>query len=544
MFRNGRKKFGEYLLEKNRITVAQYGQALDHQNIHKEMKMAEVLCKLHILDRDLVLKELAIYLDQRYIILDKITIPPNLKDLFTYEFLSSNNFVPYELEGNKVKIAIDDINSFQLKSDIDSMAFKKNYLTEYYMTLPDMVKECIAANFMEMVSDSKDVPNLVDFIIEEGIKTNSSDIHIEPINEDTVRIRYRVDGQMVSSKIVIPLNEYEEVVSRIKIMGNLNTTEKRRSQDGHISNFKSRTGRVFDIRISVVLVAHGEKIVLRLLGKSDRIKELKELGFNDSQIAQIYRNINHKNGVIFVTGATGTGKSTTLYTILSILNKISTNIITIENPVERTVEGLNQININESIGISFSSTLRTVLRQDPDIIMVGEIRDKDTLSIALEASMTGHLVLTTLHTNSAVQIIDRVNSMGVDMYNFASSVLLVVSQKLIRKLCPQCRQEYRPSNEELEYMQAALGTKLDEKIRIYRNSDCSKCHQGYLGREVICEVFEKDQAIEKLLVKKASSSEVLSYLNSIDYASIKHHAVQKVIEGLTSLDEVRTIFAD
>ncbi len=544
MFKYGRKKFGEYLIQKDMVSSEQVETALAYQQEHKDLRIGEILHRLRFLDKEELLKELAEFLDKKFVLLDYKSMSEDVRDIFNLEFMQSNHFAPFEIEDKILRIAIHDINNFELKEAIDAIALKRGLQTEYFLTLAELVGKYIENSFMEKISGSKDIPHLVDYIIEEGIQRNSSDIHIEPVNREKIKIRYRVDGQLVPSKLNIMKSEYDEVVSRLKIMANLNTTEKRRSQDGHIPDFSSQNGQAFDIRISVILVAHGEKVVLRLLNKNQKIKDLRELGFNDHQVSIINRNIRHRNGIIFVTGATGTGKSTTLYTILDILNNTNLNIVTIENPIERTIEGLNQININESIGITFSSTLRTVLRQDPDIIMVGEIRDKETLSIALEASMTGHLVLTTLHTNSAEQIVDRINSMGVDMYNFTASLLLVVSQKLIRKLCPYCRQQYTPSNDELEYIRGVLGRPVDRDIRLFSSSECNRCNQGYLGREVVCEVFEKDEHLEGLLLKKASSRDILEYLKTKGYTPMIHEAVEKALSGITSLDEVRSIFVD
>ncbi|MGE5474769.1 MAG: GspE/PulE family protein [Ignavibacteriales bacterium] len=544
MSNNLRKRFGEYLNSKNLITDSKIEEALAYQKENPKLKIGEILYKLGFLDQEQVLRQLSEFLSIKYIILDGVIMPEELSQLFSFDFMTNNNFAPFELSNGVLKIAIDDINNFELKASIDSIASKKHISTEYFISFISQIKKYLDNNFIEKVSFDKDIPQLVDFIIEEGIKRNSSDIHIEPVTKNRIRIRYRIDGQMVLSKIGIPKEEYEEVVSRIKILANLNTTEKRRPQDGHISDFKCKDGNLFDIRVSIVSIAHGEKVVLRLLNKNEQVKELEELGFNEYQVSMIKNIIKHKNGIIFVTGATGMGKSTTLYTTLHILNRIFSNVITLENPIERTIEGLNQVNINEAIGITFSSTLRTVLRQDPDVIMVGEIRDKETLSIALEASMTGHVVLTTLHTNSAVQTIDRVNSMGIDMYNFAASLLLIASQKLIKKLCTSCRIEYSPNSEDLAYISSVIKEPIDKNIKIYKSCGCSKCNNGYLGREVICELFEKDEAIEKLLINKASSAEVQAHLDSTGFKSIKYHALQKVLKGITSLDEVKSIFAE
>lgn len=544
MLSGARKKYGEYLLENGKVTEEQIKLACDYQQTHKELKIGEIFYKLGILSKETVINTLAAYLDKKAVKLDNLDMPRELKDIFSMEFMQSNCFAPFQREGKVLKIAIDDINNFELKSDIDLIVSRRNYTTEYYLSLSETIKEFIRNSALRQDIIEKNIPELVDTIINDGIHYYCSDIHIEPISRNKVRIRYRIDGHLILSKIYVPVSAYEEVISRIKILAGLNTTEKRRAQDGHIPDFTSKSGKVFDIRVSVVLVAHGEKIVLRLLNKDEEIKNLEELGFNTYQSSLISDSIKRKNGIIFVTGATGTGKSTTLYTLLNSLNKTNVNIITIEDPIERTIEGINQININEAIGVSFSNTLRTVLRQDPDVIMVGEVRDKKTLSMVLEASMTGHLVLTTLHTNSATQTIDRINTMGIDMYNFASSLVLVVSQVLIRKLCPKCKAEFTPSAEEHAFIKRVLGNEINENISIYKSVGCSSCNGGYKGREVVCELFTKDAEISKLILSKVSSIEIEKYLARKGFTTILHQAVKKVLDGTTSLEEVYGLNAE
>jgi type IV pilus assembly protein PilB len=552
MFNITRKKFGEYLIENNKITREQFEKVLEYQQQHRDLKIGEIFYKIGIMEKEQAISYLADYLDKKYILLENIVMTPEVRDIFPIEFMMLNSFAPFKIEDGKLKIAIDDINNFELKADIDLMAAKKSYITEYYLCMSDMIKSYINRSLEERSSKKEqqsnienDIPSLVNSIIEEGIKRRASDIHIEPIAAEKMRVRYRVDGLLLIGNSTIDKRDYEEVVSRIKIMANLNTTEKRRAQDGQISDVVSKDGQVFDIRVSIVSIVYGEKVVLRLLSKNQNIRRLEELGFAKKQIEIMERGIKHKNGIIFVTGATGTGKSTTLYTLLTELNKIYTNIITIENPVEKTVEGLCQINTNEAIGVGFHNTLKTVLRQDPDVIMVGEVRDKETLSIALEASMTGHLVLTSLHTNSAIQTIDRINSMGVDMFNFATSLILVVSQRLIRKLCPYCKKMHIATENDIAYMESILNIELEEEeIPIYSAVGCPKCNNGFADREVIAEVFEKDRDVEKLIVNRAPSSEVSSYLRMKGFSSLVQQAVNKVLEGKTSLEEVKNMFSD
>lgn len=538
----GRKRFGEFLIEKGKINLEQLDQATNYRLQHAELKIGEVLSALGLMPKEDVLKELSLYLNKKYILLDKISMPQDLKDIFSMEFMRANKFAPFECDGEKLKIAIEDIDNYEIKADIDFIALKKSYITEYYLSMGEMIRDFLNNSFTSRAPMKKDMKNLVEYIIDEGVRRNSSDIHIEPVGNEKIRVRYRIDGALVYSNFNIPKDEYDTFSSRIKVLANLNTTEKRRPQDGHIPEYQTQEGKVIDIRVSTILVEHGEKIVLRLLNKRDKIKGLSELGFDDDQIILINKNINKKSGAVYVTGSTGSGKTETLYTLLNMLNKLNTNIITIENPIEKSIEGLNQININESFGMSFSNTLRSVLRQDPDIIMVGEIRDKETFAIAVEASMTGHLVLTTLHANSAVKIIDRVTTLGIDSYNFATSLSLVISQRLIKKLCPFCKEKYTPSTEEFEYMEEILGKPIDRNITVFKDSECGRCNRGYSGREIIAEVFESDDTLERMILNKNTSQETLEYLETKGFKSMAEQGINKILQGVTSISEIKSIF--
>lgn len=544
MFSNRKRSFGEFLVEKGVITDEQLKQVLDYKGEHGELKIGEILQKLGLLEKESVLKYLGEYLDMKSVLVNRITMPQDLKSVFSMEFMKTNNFAPFECDGEKLKIAIEDVYNLELISDIDIIASRKKYKTEYYISMKEMIKEFIDFSYSNNTYNKFDVSNFADHIIEEGIRRNSSDIHIEPISRERIRVRYRVDGYLSLSNFTVSNQEYETVSTKLKVMANLNTAEKRRSQDGHILEYKAKSGKVIDIRVSTILAEYGEKIVLRLLNKNDKIRGLRELGFDDNQISIIVNKIKSKSGAIYMAGSTGSGKTSTLYTLLDILNKTSLNIVTIENPIEKTLEGLNQVNVNEAIGTTFYNTLRTVLRQDPDIIMVGEIRDKETFSTAVEASMTGHLVLTTLHANSAVKVIDRVNALGIDSYNFSTSLLLVVFQKLVRRLCPHCKQKYTPSETERKYIEKVLKTTLEENVTIYRSSECDKCNRGYIGREVVSELFENDENIERMLLERKSSTQIREYLDSKGYATASQQAMRKVLEGTISIDEAKIVVTE
>lgn len=366
-------------------------------------------------------------------------------------------------------------------------------------------------------------------LIEEAHSLNSSDIHIESY-EDKCRIRIRIDGKLIE-RYIIPRNEYPALINKIKIKANLDISEKRLPQDGRIL-FKGNNLQ-FDIRVSALPTLYGEKIVLRLLGNDASKINIRELGFFEHDLTNFLKGINRLSGIVLISGPTGSGKTTTLYAALRELNKESRNILTVEDPIEYTLEGINQVQLKESIGLTFASTLRTFLRQDPDIIMLGEIRDAETAQMAIRAALTGHLVLSTIHTNSAIGIISRLVDMGLASYLVASTLNTAVAQRLIRLLCPTCKQEIKDhSSTSHDDINASSVLK-----KHFKSVGCAECYYtGYRGRRAIYEVIPIDGEIAELIRLGQLKPEHIEKLNS--KSSLKKSALQLFHDGETSHDEI------
>lgn len=388
----------------------------------------------------------------------------------------------------------------------------------------------------EVIAESKKPPvvRLVDLILAEGLSKRASDIHIEP-EEDSLKVRYRIDG-VLQEGFNIPKNSQNAVLARLKIMAGLNITEFRLPQDGR---FKVRfSEKEIDFRVSSLPTKYGEKFVLRALDKSTLSVGLEKLGFSPQPKRCFEEGLKRPFGIILVTGPTGSGKSTTLYSIITYLNTPEKNIITIEDPVEYQIEGITQIQVNPEIGLTFANCLRSVLRQSPDIIMVGEIRDSETADIAIKASLTGELIFSTLHTNDSVGAITRLIDMGIEPFLLASSLILTSAQRLCRKICPQCKELDKPLPTLLKF----LGIE-NQKIEVYKGKGCNLCKQtGFYGREAVLEVLAVDEQIKEMIVKRASEEEIVAYARqNLNFRSLREDALDKALRGVTTLEEVLRI---
>jgi type IV pilus assembly protein PilB len=387
------------------------------------------------------------------------------------------------------------------------------------------------------MAEGSPIINLVNLIILKAIKDRASDIHIEP-DRGKFRVRYRIDG--ILYEVMTPKPEvYPAVISRLKIMAKLDITERRMPQDGRIQVYLE--GRTVDLRFSSLPGILGEKVVLRVLDKKGAVLDLNWLGFNEDTLVSFRNMLQKPFGLILVTGPTGSGKSTTLYSAINFLNSIEKNLVTIEDPVEYQLEIINQNEVNESIDLSFAKILKHVLRQDPDIVMVGEIREKDTAEIAIRASLTGHLVLSTLHTNDSASAISRLLDMGIAPYLIASSLVGVIAQRLVRTVCKECKTSYYPANALLEQ----LGWKDDKGIRLVKGKGCSACYDsGYKGRIGIFEFMEVDTDLKALILENPSVEQIRAY-NETNSSSLKIEGHKKVKEGLTSVTEIsRAVYTD
>ncbi|MDI9604177.1 MAG: GspE/PulE family protein [Bacteroidota bacterium] len=376
-------------------------------------------------------------------------------------------------------------------------------------------------------------PNFVEKLIEEAESLKSSDIHFEPY-EKKCRVRFRIDGKLIE-RYIIEKADFPALVNRLKILANLDISEKRLPQDGRM--LFEREGLKFDVRVSVMPTIYGEKIVFRLLSKNQKLISLNRLGFNEKQYDDYHRAIMQPNGLILISGPTGSGKSTTLYATLRILNRQDNNILTIEDPVEYTLPGINQVQLKEEIGLTFGSALRTFLRQDPDIIMLGEIRDQDTAQMAIRSSLTGHLLLSTIHTNSAWGSITRLIDMGVHPYLIAETLIACVAQRLLRLLCPNCKQLLKPDTSLI------AGYNLNPSYQYYEKTGCEKCYYtGYLGRKAIYEVILIDKHLSQLIRKRETDIE--EYLRLHDIKTLKDSALELFGKGETSLEEILPIISE
>lgn len=370
-------------------------------------------------------------------------------------------------------------------------------------------------------------------LVEKALKLNASDIHIEPMDEKFSRIRFRIDGKL---RIISEMDysSYIKLLTKIKLSSKLDISEKRRPQDGYL---KLEKFPEIDFRISTLNTIVGEKLVLRILSIENFKKSQNLLGFSDDSKKILENAIKNKSGMIIFSGPTGSGKSTSLYSLLNKLNDEKRNIISIENPVEINILGINQISINEKIGLTFQNALRSILRQDPDIIMLGEIRDKETAKMAVRAAITGHLVLTTLHTNNSFASINRLRDLGVEDYLIKQSVNTLASQRLVRKLC-SCKKKRKISKKEYNFVKNYFD--IDENTYIYEASSCDKCHDGYLGREAVEEIVDFDDDYKNLFFEnKNFSKNDLDLLNKEkNFKSMTYNGIKKVLEGVTSFEEI------
>lgn len=392
---------------------------------------------------------------------------------------------------------------------------------------------------------SANIPQLVMVSISYALDLRSSDIHIEP-EQNRVRIRYRIDG-VLQQVVEYPTNLHPAVVSRIKIMSNLKIDEQRIPQDGR-TEVTTKDGKDMDLRVSTIPTVNGEKIVMRIQDKSRKIPDLSELGISGRALKNILEALESPNGIILNTGPTGSGKTTTLYSALSRLNTIDVNVLTIEDPVEIQIDGLNQSQVHPDIKYNFETGMRAALRQDPDIIMVGEIRDKETADTAIEASLTGHLVLSTLHTNSSVETITRILNMGIAPYLLSSTLEIVIAQRLVRKLCPHCKEKMEIDADMAARIKEALSEcdlngeidpKLVETMTFYVGKGCDQCNQtGYHGRIGIYEVLKLDNSIRKAIFDQLSTLEIQKIALEKGMLTLEQAGILKALQGETSLDEV------
>lgn len=373
------------------------------------------------------------------------------------------------------------------------------------------------------------IVHLVEAIFNQALQLNASDIHIEPLAEYS-RVRIRLDGILVEL-CRLPLNRHNAVLSRIKLLGEMDIAEKRLPQDGRLTiNYDDK---IIDMRIASLPTIEGEKLAIRILDKSHNFMNMEQLGFNENNYALYTRLIHSANGMVLVTGPTGSGKTTTLYATLQAINNVDKNIITIEDPVEYQLSGINQVAVNVKAGLDFSNSLRAIVRQDPNVVMIGEIRDCQTAQTAVQAALTGHLVFSTLHTNTALGTINRLLEMGIEPFLLLSALRGVLAQRLVRKICPFCKEEYQPSQLERTYLANHNVNKL------YKGRGCPHCHQtGYIGRIALHELITIDDTLANMIIRKEPNINQTTYLHHKNYITLQDDGINKVLQGSTTMDEL------
>lgn len=545
-----RKRIGDLLVESGLISEEQLQNALKEQRELK-MRLGDVLITRNYITEQQLIEVLEFQLGIPHIQLYRQKIETKIINIIPKKLAEQHLVLPIRTEGNKLIVAMADpldyfaIDELRMTTGlrIEPTIASKDELTRaikrYYglQESVDQIMQNLQSKEQETArqpAEEEDSPvvKTVNQIIVQAIQIGASDIHIDP-QEDSLRIRYRVDGVMRTER-TLPPHMQGVIVARIKIMANMNVAERRHPQDGRVE--MDIEFRKVDIRISTLPTIHGEKVVMRVLDLGNTLTEIEKLGLSDHNLMLFQRGIASAHGVVLITGPTGSGKTTTLYSALSRLNNDEVNIITVEDPVEYQLQGINQVQVNPAAGVSFAAGLRAILRQDPNIVMVGEIRDVETAEIAIRAAMTGHLVLSTLHTNSAVNAITRLIDMGVEPFLVSSAVNCIVAQRLVRRICPSCSEEYAGTEEERSLL-AEHGFTL---LMLRRGRGCVECGRtGYKGRLAIHEILPVDDTLRAMVLQKRSDSEYRQYaVESAGMVPILKDGLSKVAAGLTTVSEV------
>ncbi|MDP3791428.1 MAG: type II secretion system ATPase GspE [Candidatus Omnitrophota bacterium] len=552
-----KKSLGESLVEEGIITAGQLKKAQEEE-ARKGERLVKALVRLGFIAEDDLVMFLSNKLNVPRIELNNYLIDPKIVELVPEALARKYELIPVLKIGNRLTcvmidpwnvFALDDIRSktgLIIEPAVSTEGEIKKALNEYYGakgSMEDLIKSIDEEKLG--VADGKDIDvkklqgiveepvviKLVNMIIMKAIEERASDIHVEP-EEETLKTRLRVDGMLheISSP---PKHLQSAIISRIKIMADLDIAERRVPQDGRFTI--KMGGKEIDMRVSCVPTIYGENVVLRLLDSSSAVMNLEDLRFSKDILTKFDKIIRRPHGIILVTGPTGSGKTTTLYASLNKINTEEKNIITIEDPVEYKLEGVRQIQINTKVGLTFANGLRSILRQDPNIIMVGEMRDRETAEIAIQAALTGHLVFSTLHTNDAPGAVTRMIDMGMEPFLVSSSVIGVLAQRLVRTICTECKEKYTPTKEELK----DIGVAQPDKSEFYRGKGCAKCmNTGYKGRIGIYELMIPDDQIRNAIMAKASTDEISKLAHNAGMMGLKDDGIQKIMAGLTTVAEV------
>lgn len=561
-FNRKKLRLGDVLVNSGVITAEQLQKGLELQK-GSGRKLGETLVDEGITTEENIAKALSSQLGYEMVDLQDVSIDEEILNLVPPNILKKHKMIPFEYSRTGMNVlrvamsdpmnmaAMDDINiitNLQVEPVVATPRDVMLALDRYYgqaevnSALEEYVKEKTSQMAEQEDIYSDDINNspivqLVKTMIEQAVRQRASDIHIEPM-EKQVRVRYRIDGALYE-KAAYNISLLPALVARVKIIGGMDISEKRKPQDGRITQVVDR--REFDIRVSILPTVYGEKIVMRLTSKNALSREKSQLGLKPHDLQKFDHILKNPHGILLVTGPTGSGKSTTLYTALSELNKEDVNIITVEDPVEANIDGINQVQVNNKADLTFASALRSILRQDPDIIMIGEIRDQETASIAVQASITGHLVVSTLHTNSAASTITRLVDMGIEPYLIADSTVGVIAQRLVRRLCPDCKRAKKADAEDLEM----LMRKPEEDLTIYEPCGCAKCDgTGFRGRIGVYEIMEVTPQLKHIISKGGEVEAIKAQALKDGMHTLRMSATELVLDGTTSVQEMMRVSFD
>ncbi len=556
-------RLGDILVNNGAITQEQLEKALELQKTRHE-RLGTILIDEGIINEQLLIETLELQLGIDFIDLSKVRIPIELASLVPKSIARRHGVVPVRLNKDELTLAMSDPLNFVALEEV-RQATRKRILPKIATTVAVNKaistlygNEGVARAIEEMRSDparetaasarphteevaddgaqqSAPTVRLVNSILERAANERASDVHIEP-RADEVVVRMRIDGKL-RTVLTVPDELKRTVVSRLKIMGGMDISESRIPQDGRANVLVK--GHNIDLRMSTLPAMYGEKVVIRLLDKSAQLLDAKAIGLDGENLEKYNSLLSNAHGMILIVGPTGSGKSSTMYTMIRSLNTDEVNLVTLEDPVEYDIDGVNQVQINEKTGMTFAEGLRAILRQDPDIIAVGEIRDSETAEIALRSAITGHLVLSTVHTNDALSAIDRLVDIGTAPYLIADALKGVVSQRLVRRICPHCKEAYSPSEEEL----AALGCDVDdENIRFYRGKGCPHCyHTGYVGRTGVFEILVVDKDFKRAIAEGHHTAQLAECAKKGTFAPLADDCRRLVLAGVTSAEEALTV---
>ncbi|RKW37189.1 MAG: type II secretion system protein GspE [Lachnospiraceae bacterium] len=546
------KRLGDILVESKAITQEQLMSALQKQKT-MDKKLGEILVLEGILKEEQILKVLEVQLRIPYVSLSNFSIDKHAANMISEQVAKKYNVIPLKVNRGRLLLAMSDpldifaiddvklLSGLEISVAISSSEEIKRAINKTYDSTKDAERaveefkeEMVDLNAIEGITEDADVANapmvrLVNSIITQAVNMKASDIHIEPFDK-IVRIRFRIDGDL--KEIMSPSKvTHSAIVTRIKILGAMDIAERRIPQDGRVET--SVDGKLVDLRISILPSVYGEKIVIRLLYRDSIMLTKEQLGFTPYNLELFHKIIQAPEGIILVTGPTGSGKSTTLYTVLRELNDIKKNIITVEDPVEYRLDGVTQVQVNQKAGLTFAAGLRSILRQDPDIVMIGEIRDNETVEIATRASITGHLVLSTLHTNDTASSISRLEDMGIEPFMVSTSVVGIIAQRLVKRICPKCKQEYISTPDEMSAM------KLSKPIKLYKGKGCNNCNgTGFSGRIAIHEILVMDREIKSMVNRRVSIDEIKQRCIDKGMKTLNQTATELVLSGITSVSEM------